>query len=907
MSEESDEQRENLTWWHRRWAHNRPDVARTGTTLQDVAARSDGMRHDASKEQERTYASVAECSTSGGLQTTVDEVVPRHRSPRSVGSSPLFTRRPLRVFGCASALPTVDSEYRLAEKEDTHKQNSMDGNRVTKDDEYVTFLVKVRLKDGKNLAVRDASGSSDPYVKFKYKNRTYFKSNTVYKNLNPVWEEEFSQLIDDPTTPIAVDVFDYDRFAADDYMGGGLVDLSQLRLFQATELKVKLKEEGSTDDMGEVNLVVTVTPLTQTEKEQFMKKCVRGITSEQLKRPQKVTHAWLSVANIVLVEGHNLTSSVSSIALPDPFVKFKLGSEKYKSKPASRTRNPKWLEQFDLHLYDEPTHILEVMVNDKRNNGCMGTYSIDLDKLDKESANQLLCELENGSGSVLLLISISGTTSTDAVVDLCEFTGNDVRNAIVSKYVRQIYYSLNILRTFQCLRDVGYLTVKVFQARDLIAADMGGKSDPFAVVELVNARLQTHTEYKTLNPIWNKLFTFAVKDIHAVLEITVYDEDPNKKAEFLGKVAIPLLKVNANRMHFQLLVICYEYVGKAELQINNCQKRWYALKDRKLNQPSKGQIQVELDVIWNPVRISSDSKIRAAIRTFNPREGKYMQSEPKFKRQVFMHNYSRLKDSLLYAIEIRDYVQSCFNWDSPKRSLAAFMIYLLWVYFFELYHIPLCILALFLRAHMTQYCNANFTDMTQRESLHGESYEDDETAEQVINHQANILLQINHFASASHTCFEIIATNGLVDMQGSLRLGHPSVARINKLMRIREMRFCLNAVGERSSATLKDRLSAIQETLAMVQNTMDFIASLLERVKNTFNFTQPYLSILAIVVLIIATILLYIIPLRWILIAWGINKFTKKLRNPNFIPNNELLDFLSRVPSDAEIVSLRAL
>lgn len=34
----------------------------------------------------------------------------------------------------------------------------------------------------------------------------------------------------------------------------------------------------------------------------------------------------------------------------------------------------------------------------------------------------------------------------------------------------------------------------------------------------------------------------------------------------------------------------------------------------------------------------------------------------------------------------------------------------------------------------------------------------------------------------------------------------------------------------------------------------------------------------------------------------GINKFTKKLRAPNAIPNNELLDFLSRVPSDRELV-----
>ena len=34
-----------------------------------------------------------------------------------------------------------------------------------------------------------------------------------------------------------------------------------------------------------------------------------------------------------------------------------------------------------------------------------------------------------------------------------------------------------------------------------------------------------------------------VRDIHAVLEVTVYDEDCNKKSEFLGKIAIPLLRV----------------------------------------------------------------------------------------------------------------------------------------------------------------------------------------------------------------------------------------------------------------------------------------------------------------------------------------------------------------------------
>lgn len=35
-----------------------------------------------------------------------------------------------------------------------------------------------------------------------------------------------------------------------------------------------------------------------------------------------------------------------------------------------------------------------------------------------------------------------------------------------------------------------------------------------------------------------------MKDIHSVLEVTVYDEDRDRSADFLGKVAIPLLNVS---------------------------------------------------------------------------------------------------------------------------------------------------------------------------------------------------------------------------------------------------------------------------------------------------------------------------------------------------------------------------
>jgi len=94
--------------------------------------------------------------------------------------------------------------------------------------------------------------------------------------------------------------------------------------------------------------------------------------------------------------------------------------------------------------------------------------------------------------------------------------------------------------------------------------------------------LQTQTEYRTLSPVWNKIFTFAVKDITSILEITVYDEDKNHKQEFLGKLNFPLWK------------------------IKNGEKKWHMLKERKLLRAAPGsnpKILLEMELVWNPVRL----------------------------------------------------------------------------------------------------------------------------------------------------------------------------------------------------------------------------------------------------------------------------------------------------------------
>ncbi|KZC04883.1 Multiple C2 and transmembrane domain-containing protein 1, partial [Dufourea novaeangliae] len=528
---------------------------------------------------------------------------------------------------------------------------------------------------------------------------------------------------------------------------------------------------------------------------------------------------WSSVVTIVLVEAKNLLP-MDIDGLSDPYVKFRLGTEKYKSKVVHKTLNPVWLEQFDLHLYEDPYlgQELEVTVWDRdksHQDDMMGRTVINLAILERETTHRLWRDLEDGSGNIFLLLTISGTTASETISDLAAHEDTPRER-------EQLYQRYSMVNTLQRIRDVGHLTVKVFKAQGLAAADLGGKSDPFCVLELVNSRLQTQTEYKTLAPNWQKIFTFNVKDINAVLEVTVYDEDRDHKVEFLGKVAIPLLR------------------------IRNGEKRWYALKDKKLRGRAKGnspQILLELTVVWN--------FIRACVRTLNPREKKYMEPEIKFKRQVFLRNVLRLKAIIIIFIDIGKYIQSCWEWESKMRSIFAFVLFIFGCYYFEPYMIPGAALLILLKYYLVAVITG--TPLSHNSGSHFHDDGDD----------------------------------------GPTTPGDDDDDDDDK--------------DKEEKKSLKERLQAIQEVTQTVQNSIGYIASLCERVKNLFNFTVPYLSYVAIVLVILGAAVLYFIPVRYLILAWGVNKFFRKIIRPHSVPNNEVLDLISRVPDDEELLNYREL
>ncbi|CAI9270654.1 protein C2-DOMAIN ABA-RELATED 3 [Lactuca sativa] len=87
-------------------------------------------------------------------------------------------------------------------------------------------VLKIRIKRGLNLAVRD-SKASDPYVVIKT-DKLRVKTRFVKKDCNPEWDEEFDFPIYDPELPVRVKVYDHDTFTLDDKMGYAEIDVKPI-------------------------------------------------------------------------------------------------------------------------------------------------------------------------------------------------------------------------------------------------------------------------------------------------------------------------------------------------------------------------------------------------------------------------------------------------------------------------------------------------------------------------------------------------------------------------------------------------------------------------------------------------------------------------------------------------------
>uniref|UniRef100_A0A8C6NSW6 Multiple C2 domains, transmembrane 2a n=1 Tax=Nothobranchius furzeri TaxID=105023 RepID=A0A8C6NSW6_NOTFU len=588
----------------------------------------------------------------------------------------------------------------------------------------------------------------DPYVKFKLEGKQFYKSKVVPKNLNPKWNESFSHPLRERDQIVELRVYDK-NLTSDDFMGSCTISLGHLELQKLHELELPLDDPKSKEqDMGVIVLSVRLLFRDATVKRPPSPATPRSADTQ---KNQLKNQTWSSVLHITLVEGQDLPQHGQG----DVYVRFRLGDQKYKSKNLCIQANPQWREQFDFNQFEDNQEPLQVEVFSKRGRKgeeSWGAFEVDVSRLPVNERQLCTNVLDPGKGKLVVLVTQTpcwGVSITDT--ENATLGNQDERDSVTD--------SFSLKNSHKCLREVGFLQVSVLKANDLPATDINGKSNPYCVVELGNCKLHTHTVFKTVNPEWNKTFTFPIKDIHDVVELTVLDENGDN---FLGKVAIPLLTVTG-------------------------------------------------------------------LRTFKPKEAKLVEENLKFNKKILARNIYRVRKistAILYTLQ---YIRSCFQWESTRRSLITFLIFLVTVWHWELFMLPLFLL---------------------------------------------LLLFWNYFQIPAKSN----STQDLVSGEDSSEAGKKG---------------------------LMDKIHMVQEVVLTVQNVLEEIADIGERIKNVFNWSVPFMSYLACLVLFAAATLLYFIPLRYIVLVWGINKFTKKLRNPYSVDNNEILNFLQRVPSDIQKVRVQ--
>ncbi|XP_059049366.1 multiple C2 and transmembrane domain-containing protein-like [Achroia grisella] len=97
------------------------------------------------------------------------------------------------------------------------------------------------------------------------------------------------------------------------------------------------------------------------------------------------------------------------------------------------------------------------------------------------------------------------------------------------------------------------------------------------------------------------------------------------------------------------------------------------------------------------------------------------------------------------------------------------------------------------------------------------------------------------------------------------------------------------------------KMQGLPEMTITITQSVEYLVSMLERIYNLVTFEVPFISYLVMLFLVIASVGLYIIPFNLIMIALGIYKFTRKYLDPERTPNNDLLDFISRIPDNEQL------
>ncbi|XP_060118438.1 extended synaptotagmin-3 [Heteronotia binoei] len=269
-------------------------------------------------------------------------------------------------------------------------------------------VIRVHLLEAEKLVQKDhflgaIRGKSDPYALLRV-GLVQFRSKTIQRNLNPVWNETFEFAVHEvPGQDLEVDLYDEDP-DKDDFLGSLLINLSDVMKDRVVDEWFPLSKIAS----GHLHLKLEWLSLVTDQEKLCEDKSglASAILIVYLDCAFNLPKNQFEYSNGEYGVKKSRTPRYLKKVEREPccFVQLTVGTKTQKSKTCNFTKDPVWGQAFTFLVHGAASQSLHLEIKDKDRDNALGTLVFSLANLLKnpEMTHEQKFQLDHsGSGSFI--------------------------------------------------------------------------------------------------------------------------------------------------------------------------------------------------------------------------------------------------------------------------------------------------------------------------------------------------------------------------------------------------------------------------------------------------------------------------------------------------------------------------
>ncbi|EGD81121.1 hypothetical protein PTSG_11158 [Salpingoeca rosetta] len=677
------------------------------------------------------------------------------------------------------------------------------------------------------------------------------------------------------------------------------------------------------------------------------------------KRPSKLSACSSGKLRLrVFLDSASGLPAMDRNGLCDPYVVIKFGDQTKTSVVEQHTRNPQWAQSFvfDINAEDEDAvPPLEFVVKDKDSfsSSLIGSVSFSTRQLELEQSQMVeLPILQAKSRSEM------GTTTRRRIRGTLSFKITKILEPVMESSEPSSRRSSKAATAAVAAaesRGVLEVSVKLVQAEHLLAMDSNGESDPFVKLRLGGKTYKSKTRYKTRSPVWNQMFQFKARAGDDQLVLKVYDWNLTGKSQAMGQCRVTVGDLPVNRSVKKWLKLKHDGADAGEICV-------MLTVSSLLASPREGPTSRRTSSAPAPaglrtcgtleVHVASASALDA--RDYGGVSDPYVVLElGNFKQRTrTIHKTINPDFDQLFMFPVTDVfdVLRVRVYDEDRGSsddfLGAVDIPLLEIVNnkTERFFLKKESMLKLYKGYISLTMNLQYAKVPAYLRLIAPRdlnvlEEDDVLSTATLKRNFMRVLSLVERVRAVLRMFDQLFKWQLGAAQSflfllfwifaTLRLDTyhvPALFGFGLLVQyilpqtallgpsVSHLEAADGPRQRRPSKSIRERITSITHIVLSVQNTLGEVASIFERLNNLLHWKAPVLGWVLVSVLLISSLVLAVVPVRYVLLCWGVlrsvrafhRKYVRRGDPPEPRPPPHL-NFLSRVPDNIELLQQQRL